>query len=119
MYYLIAFADGKCDQKEKEIGEVMVRQESLNEREFQTQLELLQTVQRESLLNDSIKELKKLDKKLQNRIVAWMCIVANADGFMSNSEWQLIYRIYHKELSLSMSEILTLQKELNVVKQLT
>jgi hypothetical protein len=40
-------------------------------------------------------------------------VLANADGFMDRNEWQLIYQIYHKELALPLSEIFTVQKELN------
>jgi len=42
-----------------------------------------------------------------------MCVVANADGFMDRAEWQLIYKIYHKELGLPLNEIFSVQKELN------
>jgi len=42
-----------------------------------------------------------------------LCVVANGDGFMDKTEWQLIYRIYHKELNLPLEEIFKVQKELN------
>jgi uncharacterized tellurite resistance protein B-like protein len=54
-----------------------------------------------------------LDRNLQIRIVAWLCVVANGDGFMDKTEWQLIYTIYHKELNLPLEEIFKVQKELN------
>jgi hypothetical protein len=57
--------------------------------------------------------LKNLNVKQQIRIIAWLCVVANADGFMDRGEWQLIYNIYHKELNLPLHDIFAVQKELN------
>jgi tellurite resistance protein len=113
MYFLIAFADGNFDQKEILMGKQLVRSESLDENEFNVQLQLLKTRDRAQLLVESIEALKKLDLKLQVRVVAWMCVVANSDGFMDRTEWQMIYKIYHKELGLPLYEIFAVQKELN------
>jgi hypothetical protein len=41
--------------------------------------------------------------------------MANADGFMDKSEWQFIYKIYHKELHLPLDDIMEVQKELNML----
>jgi hypothetical protein len=57
--------------------------------------------------------IRKLEQLQQIRIIAWLCVIANADGFMDRAEWQLIYTIYHKELDLPLSEIFAVQKELN------
>jgi hypothetical protein len=56
-----------------------------------------------------------LDLKQQIRIVAWLCVVANADGFMDRAEWQLIYKVYHKELNLPLHDIFAVQKDLNKI----
>jgi hypothetical protein len=74
---------------------------------------LLKSKDKSVLYTDALLELKKLEMKDQIRIIAWMCVVANADGFMDKNEWQLIYKIYHKELALVLSEIFSVQKELN------
>jgi uncharacterized tellurite resistance protein B-like protein len=113
MYFLIAFADGNFDQKEILMGKQLIKSESLDETEFNVQLQLLKDRDRAQLLVEAIDALKKLDVKLQVRVIAWMCVVANSDGFMDRSEWQLIYRIYHKELGLPLHDIFTVQKELN------
>jgi hypothetical protein len=39
-------------------------------------------------------------------------VIANADGFMDKTEWQFIYKVYHKELGLNLDEIMKTQKEL-------
>jgi uncharacterized tellurite resistance protein B-like protein len=113
MYFLIAYADGSFDQKEIQMGKQMVKTESLDELEFNVQLQLLKTRDRDQVLVESIPALKALDYDQQVRIVAWMCVVANADGFMDRTEWQLIYKIYHKELSLPLHAIFAVQKQLN------
>jgi hypothetical protein len=44
-----------------------------------------------------------------------MCVLANSDGFMDKSEWQFIYKIYHKELHLALDDIMHVQKELSLM----
>ena len=60
----------------------------------------------------SLSDLRKLSKEQQIRCIAWMCVIANADGFMDRKEWQFIYKIYHKELNISLDEIMKVQNEL-------
>ena len=47
--------------------------------------------------------------------MAWLCVVANADGFMDKAEWHFIYDIYHKSLNLPLDEIMVVQKQLNQI----
>jgi hypothetical protein len=65
------------------------------------------------LYAETIVALKQMSSKDQVRSIAWMCVIANADGFMDRSEWQLIYTIYHKELNLPLHDIFAVQKDLN------
>jgi uncharacterized tellurite resistance protein B-like protein len=113
MYFLIAYADGKFDPKEIQMGKQIVRTENFKEESFNAELQLLKNKDRGQLLAESVEGLKKLDYQKQIRIIAWMCVVANADGFMDRSEWQMIYKIYHKELNLPLHDIFTVQKQLN------
>ena len=69
------------------------------------------------VLSECLEELKKLDHKKQARCVAWLCVIANADGFMDKAEWQFIYNLYHKELHLQLDEVMKLQKELIGLKE--
>jgi uncharacterized tellurite resistance protein B-like protein len=112
MYFLLVYADGSIDQKEILMGKQMVSAESIDETEFNVQVQSLKSKDKVQLYNESIVALKKLDYKQQVRVVAWMCVVANADGFMDRSEWQLIYKIYHKELGLPLHDIFAVQKEI-------
>jgi uncharacterized tellurite resistance protein B-like protein len=115
LYYLLIYADGSVNDKEITSIKQMVKAEGLNEAEFMVQMRMLQSKDKDMLLADCMMALKKLGHEQQVRVVAWLCVVANADGFMERTEWQLIYKIYHKELNLPLSEIFNVQKELNKV----
>jgi uncharacterized tellurite resistance protein B-like protein len=113
LYFILIYADGHVNDHERSAGASLVKVERLNPEQFQIQLDLLKSKDVNAILSDCIKSLKKLDRNLQIRIVAWLCVVANGDGFMDKTEWQLIYSIYHKELNLPLEEIFKVQKELN------
>ena|SRR5687768_12703942 len=113
LYFILIYADGHVNEHEWSSGKNLVTAEGLEEKEFRVQLELLKSKSRPLILEDCIKSLKKLDRNQQVRMIAWLCVVANGDGFMDKSEWQLIYKIYHKELHLPLEEIFKVQKELN------
>jgi uncharacterized tellurite resistance protein B-like protein len=113
LYFLLIYADGNVNEKEISSAKEMMKAEAIGEAEFNSQLELLKSKDHEVLLSECLLEMKKLDQAQQIRIVAWLCVLANADGFMDRNEWQLIYRIYHKELNLPLNAIFTVQRELN------
>ena len=113
LYFILINADGHVNDHEQSTGKHLVKYEGLEEEEFRMQLESLKSKNHPLLLEDCIKSLKKLDRNQQIRMIAWLCVVANGDGFMDRSEWQLIYKIYHKELHLPLEEIFKVQKELN------
>jgi uncharacterized tellurite resistance protein B-like protein len=113
LYFILIYADGRVDEKEIASGNRMIKSESIPEEDFNIQLQYLKSKDTSFLLAECLAGLKKLDRKQQVRIIAWLCVVANADGFMDTAEWKLIYMIYSKELNLSLDEIFKVQKELN------
>jgi uncharacterized tellurite resistance protein B-like protein len=113
LYYILIYADGHVNDHERTSGKWLAKTEGIDAEDFRVQLELLKSKNPSSLLIDCIKALKKLDRNQQIRIIAWLCVVANGDGFMDKAEWQLIYKIYHKELNLPLDEIFKVQKEIN------
>lgn len=112
LYFLLVNADGEVNEREIALGHQMAKVEGFGENEFILALEQLKKRNPSNILDESIEEIKKLDHPRQIRCVAWLCVVANADGFMDKTEWQFIYRIYHKELGLNLDEIMKAQKEL-------
>src|SRR5687768_8958467 len=98
LYFQLAYADGSVNAKETATAKEMIKVEGIHDLEFSTELEWLRSKDKSTLFADTMLAIKQLDKRQQIRIIAWLCVVANADGFMDRTEWQLIYRIYHKEL---------------------
>lgn len=113
LFFLMIYADGDISEKELERGKQMIEAEGMNEKKFLELLETLKTANHDALYNDCIKALKKLDREKQIRCIAWLCVVANSDGFMDRKEWMLIYKIYHTELGLSLDDVMKVQKQLN------
>lgn len=113
LYFLLIYADGNVNEREVASARQMLRAENMSETEFNSQMQELTVKDKNMLFTETLIALKRLDRQQQIRVVAWLCVVANADGFMERSEWQLIYRIYHKELELPLSEIFSAQKDLN------
>jgi uncharacterized tellurite resistance protein B-like protein len=101
------------NEKETALGKQMAKLESIEEKTFEDNLAALKQKDQAVLLRDTVSAMRKLSNKQQIRCIAWLCVVANGDGFMDKEEWTLIYKIYHTELQLPMSDIMEEQKELN------
>ncbi len=115
LYYLLIYADGKVNDREVALGKKMMASEGMDEVGLQKHIDLLKTKDNPTILKDSIANLRKLDSKQQVRCIAWLCVVANSDGFMDKEEWMFIYKIYHTELKLSLDDIMKTQKDLNKI----
>ncbi|MFZ5970400.1 MAG: TerB family tellurite resistance protein [Bacteroidota bacterium] len=115
LYYLLIYADGKINDREVVLGKKMMAAEGMDEVALHKHIDLLKTKDKGTILKDSIASLRKLDSKQQVRCIAWLCVVANSDGFMDKEEWMFIYKIYHTELKLSLDEIMKTQKDLNKI----
>lgn len=113
LYYLITHADTKVNEKETALGKQMTKLEHIDEKTFEANLSSLKQKDNAIVLRDTTNAMRKLSNKQQIRCIAWLCVVANGDGFMDKEEWTLIYKIYHTELQLPMTEIMEEQKELN------
>jgi uncharacterized tellurite resistance protein B-like protein len=112
MYFLLVHADGEVNDREIQLGSQMAKIEGFSESEFAQAVEKLEKRAATIVYQEGIEELKKLDHQKQVRCVAWLCVIANADGFMDKAEWQFIYKVYHQELGLNLDEIMKTQKDL-------
>jgi uncharacterized tellurite resistance protein B-like protein len=115
LYFLLIGADGQVNEKELLLGKKMVAAEGFGESKFLSMLDQFQTLDKTLLYNNCLQGLRKLSKDRQIRCMAWLCVIANADGFMDKEEWVLIYKIYHNELHLSLDDIMKTQKVLNKI----
>lgn len=113
LVHLVANADGEVKEKELELVNKMIQVESLSDKDASSLLSKFKDKDSGKLFDDCIKDLKKADRLTQINFLAWLCVIANADGFMDQEEWALIYRVYHKELNLETNEVMNRQKEIN------
>ena len=111
-FYYISTADGKVDDKEKEMGKKMIQKESIDNTEFQKKIDAFNCETPDCIIHSLKDDLKKLKRDEQIKIIAYMSNVANADGFMDPSEWKMIYNLYKNELKLNLEEIITMQKKI-------
>ena len=113
LYFLLIYSDGKVNQGEISLGKKMIQSEGISEVDFSLQMEALKTKDTAAIYKECLADLKRLKQDQQIRCIAWLCVLANSDGFMDRAEWQFIYKIYHKELHLQLDIIMEAQKELN------
>jgi uncharacterized tellurite resistance protein B-like protein len=112
LYFILICSDGNVNEKEVSYGRKMVETEGIDEQYFFSQIKILEVNNQQELLPEAIAGIKKLTRQDQIRCIAWLCVIANSDGFMDKAEWQMIYKIYHKELNLPLDEIMKVQKTL-------
>ena len=113
LFFLIIHADGKVSQNELSRGREMMLAEGIDELHFNLMMEDLKLKDKKDILRNSILALKKMERQEQIRCIAWLCVIANADGFMDREEWSLIYSIYQTELNLKLDDVMHVQKRLN------
>ena len=115
LYFLLVHADGHVNEKELVRGKQMMKAEEIDEIKFNALMEKLKLQDQNSIYSDCAKAIKRFDIKSQIKCIAWLCVVANADGFMDKKEWILIYKIYQTELNLQLDDIMKMQKDLNKI----
>ena len=112
LYHLLINADGHVDEKEIKMGQLMMKHESINSEEFDKHLNRVSKLKNTEIIEDCIVSLNKCDYEWKVKCMAWMSLIANADGFMAPEEWKLIYTIYNTELRLNLTDILEMHKRL-------
>lgn len=112
LYFLLISADGKIQESEIAYGQTLAELEGFKANEFRALVKSFAEQDKSSLLLEGVSGLKRFNEKQQIRAIAWLCAVANSDGFMDKTEWQFIYNLYHKELGLSMDAIMREQRTL-------
>lgn len=112
LYIMLVLADGEEDEREMRMCAKMLNFEGIASDRFEQLRKSIEEVEDGCLLDICLRTLRNCPKDLQVRCLAWMAIIANADGFMAPEEWKLIYRIYHVELQLDLKAIMAEQKQL-------
>jgi uncharacterized tellurite resistance protein B-like protein len=117
LYHLLVCADGNVNEKELIAGKQMIKAEGINEFEFDRIIDNLKKRNASVVYSECIEELKRFDHEKQVRCIAWLSVIANADGFMDKSEWHFIYKLYHVELGLQLDDVMKKQKDLIGLKE--
>lgn len=111
LYILLVYSDGLITTNEYKMGQCMIKHEGIEEREFLNLVREYVDDNRNHIAREVVLHMKNLPMQEQLRFVAWMNLIANADGFIDNREWSFIYMVY-SELGLSLSDIISAQHEL-------
>lgn len=106
LYFLLICADNVIDPREVRMGKNMLRIEDIGEDWFFEQIDLYSNMSKKGVYDFCLKALRRCDQEHQLRCIAWMSLIARADGVRSQEELDLIYRIYHDEFHLPMDSIL-------------
>ncbi|MCI0751751.1 MAG: hypothetical protein L0Y35_07925, partial [Flammeovirgaceae bacterium] len=117
LFFILVSSDGSISDKEVSMSKKMVEVEGFDPHLFQVEINLLKTIERSRIFDDSVNALRELNTNQQLRAIAWLCVLANADGFMDKAEWQFIYRLYNIELGLMLSDLMDVQKQLSTLSR--
>ena len=112
LYHLVVQADGELTDKEIKMGQLMRDYEDIDPGFYDTYLSSIQSAEPDKIFNDCIGSLKKCSYEDKARCIAWLSNIANVDGFMDKREWELIYKLYSKELHVDLNDIMEIQKTL-------
>jgi uncharacterized tellurite resistance protein B-like protein len=112
LYHLLINADGYVDEKEIRMGELMKKHENIDDMDFDYLLGRISQLDKDQAIDNCVNSLSKCDYQWKVKCMAWMSLIANADGFMAPEEWKLIYKIYSTELKLDLTDILEMHKQL-------
>jgi uncharacterized tellurite resistance protein B-like protein len=107
--YLLITADGVVCEKETELWKKISITHGFDD-DFQKYFDQFESKDKAEILLESVQSLKQIPKNEQINLIAYLCVVANADGFMDSREWKLIYTLYHRELKLAQKDILDKQR---------
>lgn len=113
LYFTLIWSDGEVNEKEISYGRKMAEIVGIEEAVFLSRTKNNVAQYSGESLTELITSMRMLTREEQIQCIAWLCVIANADGFMDKTEWQVIYRIYYKELQLPLDEIMQMQKTLN------
>ncbi len=105
-YYLIASADGKTNQFESKMYDFLKATEGITDQESKDTLLKLNAMTDQEIFKNGVTKLNACSKEEQVKCLAWMNKLANSDGRLDDEEWSIIYKVYKKELDLTLEEIL-------------
>ena len=97
------------NERDASLARKMARIIGVEQDYFLSQVKKRTIVPPEDLFQKTVSSLKELQWNEQILCMAWLCVVANYEGNISEQDWRLIFNIYHKELPLPLREIIKTQ----------
>ncbi len=107
--YLVSNADGNINDYESRMFEFIKVHENISEEVSLATIKKCSECLDELIFMKSMEAIIKADSKFQLKCLAWLNTMANADGFLSDDEWSIIYRIYKDELNMRLEDILSVR----------
>lgn len=104
--YLIGNTSGNMTHFETRMYEFIKHEENISEEVADLILSEIGSRSHEYILDKGIQALSQCEKPDQVKCLAWMNKIANADGYLADQEWSIIYEVYNKELNIKLEEIL-------------
>jgi hypothetical protein len=112
LYHLVVQADNDISESEIEVGKKIFKIEGLEQRVLDQELHSNPILDKKIGLVECIEALKTMERAVQIRCIAWMCVVADIDWDIDEDEWAMIYDLYATSLNLPLSEIVYVQAAL-------
>lgn len=112
LYHLVVQADGGISESEMAVGKKIFQIEGLEQQVLTEELQGSVVADKKLAMLDCIEVLKGMDRSIQIRCIAWMCVVADIDWEIDEDEWAMIYGLYASSLNLPLNEIVLVQSEL-------
>lgn len=104
--YLIGNTSGDMNHFETRMYEFIKHEENISEEVADLILSEIGSMSHEYILDRGIEALNQCEKTDQVKCLAWMNKIANADGYLADQEWSIIYQVYNEELDITLEEIL-------------
>ncbi len=112
LYYLLICADRTIDTRELDMGKTMIEMEELDINHFYSKIDRYSTEPDKYVYNTCIHSLNHCSEEEKIRSLAWMKLIANADGNLDGKEFSLIQDICINEFNLSLNQVLKKEEAL-------
>ena len=112
VYFLMLSVDKIAHLSELALGNKIIALENMDKAEVMKDFDVLSSMHRDQVMQDSINLLKSISKKEQLKCLVYVKLIAMADGNYDESESNLLNEIGTNELNILPSEIHEIENKL-------
>lgn len=95
-YYYLIIVDGKVDAKELTFANKLIKREEISRENFDATLDSFDYESSDNIRKSLIEDLEGLSKPEILKIVAYMSLLAESDGFTDPNEKDILFDLYEK-----------------------